>query len=136
MVDARSIESRLERLGELLAELEEIRGSGRDAYDASFGIRLATQHALQLAIQCCIDIAGHIAADRGATALGRYADCFNALREDGLDPELADRLELAVGLRNILVHDYLNIDENIIWGALDQIDDLREFAAFVVKRLG
>jgi uncharacterized protein YutE (UPF0331/DUF86 family) len=136
LVDERSVESRLERLGALLAELEGIRGSGRDAYDASFGVRLATQHALQLAIQSCIDIAGHLAADSGEAAPDRYADYFNALREDGLDHSLADRLELAVGLRNILVHDYLDIDENIIWRALDHLDDLRDFAAFVVKRLG
>lgn len=136
MVDAPSIEPRLGRLEELLGELEEIRASGREPYDARFGVRLATQHALQLAVQCRIDIAGHPAADRGAPAQGRHADYFDALREDGLDPGLVDRLELAVGLRNILVHDNLDIDEDIVWGALDRLDDLRGFAAFVVGRLG
>jgi uncharacterized protein YutE (UPF0331/DUF86 family) len=135
LVDVPSVESRLGRLEELLGELEEIRAGGREAYDARFGVRLATQHALQLAIQCCIDIAAHLAADRAA-APDRYADYFDALRPDGLAPALADRLELAVGLRNILVHDYLDIDEDIVWGALDHLDDLRGFAAFVVGRLG
>jgi uncharacterized protein YutE (UPF0331/DUF86 family) len=41
----------------------------------------------------------------------------------------------ATGLRNILVHDYIDLDESVVWGALGLLDDLREFAAFVVTKL-
>jgi uncharacterized protein YutE (UPF0331/DUF86 family) len=135
LADVPSVESRLARLDQLLVELEAIRVDGRPAYNAAFGRRLATQHAIQLAIQCCIDIAGALASDLGGTRPETYAGYFDALRGDGLDPALADRLILAVGLRNILVHDYLNLDEDILWGSLDHLDDLREFAVFVVSRL-
>jgi uncharacterized protein YutE (UPF0331/DUF86 family) len=135
LVDVPSIESRLERLDQLLVELEETRGGGRSAYDASFRVRLATQHALQLAIQCCIDIAGHLAAEEGGSAPQGYAGYFEALCDHGLDRELAGRLRNAVGLRNVLVHDYLDIDENVVWGALGHLDDLRDFAAYVVDHL-
>jgi uncharacterized protein YutE (UPF0331/DUF86 family) len=135
LVDVPSIESRLARLDQLLVELDAIRVGGRPAYDAAFGLRLATQHAVQLAIQCCIDIAGGLAADLAAARSETYAGYFDVLRGDGLDPELAGRLGLAVGLRNILVHDYLDLDEDILWGSLDHLDDLREFAAYVVSRL-
>jgi hypothetical protein len=41
LVDAASIESRLERLRALIAELDEIREGGRDAYAADPRLRLA-----------------------------------------------------------------------------------------------
>jgi uncharacterized protein YutE (UPF0331/DUF86 family) len=41
---------------------------------------------VQLAIQCCIDIAGALAADPGRTRSETYAGCFDVLRGDGLDP--------------------------------------------------
>jgi uncharacterized protein YutE (UPF0331/DUF86 family) len=63
LVDAPSIESRLERLRELLAELDQIRGGGRGTWDADPRLRLATERALQLSIQVCIDIAGHLVAE-------------------------------------------------------------------------
>jgi len=44
LVDPESIDSRLERLSELLAESERIRAGGRAAYDATFRDRLAAQH--------------------------------------------------------------------------------------------
>jgi uncharacterized protein YutE (UPF0331/DUF86 family) len=136
LADTRSVESRLERLDELLVELDATRAGGREAYDSAFRLRLATQHAMQLAIQCCIDIAGALVADLGPSLPQTYGEYFDALREDGLDSDLAGRLKDAVGLRNILVHDYLDLDEDILWSSLDHLDDLRRFAAFVVDRLG
>jgi hypothetical protein len=51
LADVPSIESRLGRLDELLGQLDGIRDGGREAYDRAFGMRLATQHAVQPAIQ-------------------------------------------------------------------------------------
>jgi uncharacterized protein YutE (UPF0331/DUF86 family) len=129
------IDARLERLEELLRQLDGFRARGRSAYDEDPEVKLATQHGLQLAIQICIDIAAHIAAASGRPGPDRYQDLFIDLRADGLDRDLAARLALAAGLRNILVHDYLDVDDEVVWGALDHLDELREFAGFVVERL-
>jgi len=55
-------------------------------------------------------------------------------------PSIESRLErLRVLLAELdeirLVHDYLDLDENVVWGALGHLDDLRGFAAFVVTKL-
>lgn len=134
MVDATSIESRLERLRALLAELDEIREGGRQAFEADPRLRLATERALQLAIQACIDVAGHLVAELDLPLPPDYRSLFPELTAAGLDSDLAARLGDATGLRNILVHDYLDLDKNVIWGALDHLDDLRGFAAFVVTK--
>jgi uncharacterized protein YutE (UPF0331/DUF86 family) len=107
LVDTSSVSARLEHLGELLTELDAIRGGGRDAYAAEWRTRLAAEHALQLAIQTCIDV--------------------------GLDASLAERLAAAAGMRNILVHGYLDVDDEAVWSALGRLGDLRDFAATVQR---
>lgn len=135
MVDPESIETRLSRLAELLAELERIRREGRAAYDAGLRAHLACQRALQLAIQTCIDIGTHLISEHELEMPSDYRGVFSALRPLGLSAELAERLGSAAGLRNVLVHDYLKIDDDLVWGALDDLDDLRSFAAFAATLL-
>jgi uncharacterized protein YutE (UPF0331/DUF86 family) len=136
LVDPESVEERLERLTELLEEGERIREAGRDAYDADFRNRLAAQHAIQLSIQICIDVAAHLIAEVGPRMPADYRGVFDVLRPEGLDDELAKRLADAAGMRNVLVHGYLEVDDEIVWKALGHLDDLREFAAFAQSQLG
>ncbi|HWB68453.1 MAG TPA: DUF86 domain-containing protein [Solirubrobacterales bacterium] len=135
MVDPESIEARLSRLGELLAELERIRAEGRPAYDAGLRAHLACQHALQLAIQTCIDIGTHLISEHELEMPSDYRGVFRALEPLGLSAELAERLGSAAGLRNVLVHDYLKVDDDLVWGALENLDDLRDFAGFAATLL-
>jgi len=116
--------------------MEAIRAAGRDAYMADFRTRLAADHAIQLAVQICIDVGAHLIAELGLEPPSDYRDVFESLRGDGLDPELAGRLAEAAGMRNILVHGYLEVDDEVVWGALDRLDDLRHFAAFAQGKLG
>ena len=130
MVDPESIDSRLERLSELLEEAERIRAGGRDAYEAEFRDRLAAQHAIQLAIQICVDIGAHLIADLGLQMPDDYKGIFETLSGPlDLDASLVGGLSAAAGMRNVLVHDYLTVDDDMVWDALGHLDDLREFAA-------
>ena len=130
MVDAESVATRLDRLSQLLEQLETIRAGGRDAYESDFRTRLAAAHAIQLAVQVCIDIGAHLIAEQGLEAPSDYRGVFDSLLAAGLEPELSERLGEAVGMRNILVHGYLEVDDGAVWDALDRLDDLRRFAAF------
>lgn len=130
MVDSESIAARLDRLTPLLTEMEEIRAAGHEAYVAEFRSRLAASHAMQLAVQICIDVGAHLIAELGLETPSDYRGVFGSLRKAGLDPQLADRLGNAAGMRNILVHDYLEVDDDAVWDALGRLDDLRQFAAF------
>jgi uncharacterized protein YutE (UPF0331/DUF86 family) len=136
LVDPEGIEARLSRLSQLLDELEQIRSGGHAAYEADFRTRLALQHALQLSIQTCIDIGAHLLAERNIEMPGDYRGVFTALVPANLDRDLAERLGRAAGMRNILVHEYLDVDDQRVWGALESLDDLRAFAAYVQAVLG
>lgn len=54
---------------------------------------------------------------------------FRALVDGGhIDAALAARLARAAGLRNVLVHMYLDVDDREVFAALGRLDDLRAFA--------
>lgn len=131
MVDTPSVDSRLEHLDALVTELDAIRSGGRDAYMSEWRTRLAAEHALQLAIQTCIDVGAHMVSELGLKTPADYRGVFESLCPAGLDAELAQRLAAAAGMRNILVHGYLDVDDEAVWNALDRLDDLRVFAAAV-----
>lgn len=136
MVDPEGISKRLERLDELVEELERVRAEGRDAYRADLKTRLAADHAIQISVQVCLDVGAHLVAELGLHTPDDYRGVFDSLRAGGLDGGLADRLEDAAGMRNVLVHGYLDVDEKIVWGALERLDDLRQFAAFAADQIG
>lgn len=127
--------SRKGRLSKLLEELAEIKGDGYDSYQASFRNRLAAAHAIQLAVQICLDIGAHLIAEEGLDMPDDYRGIFASLKSAGLEPELADRLSAAAGMRNVLVHGYLKVDDRAVWDAIARLDDLRQFSSFVKSQL-
>jgi len=59
----------------------------------------------------------------------RYRDVAKILREVGaLDEESSERLELWIGLRNVLVHGYASIDYGKLAEAPREVDELKEIA--------
>ena len=78
-----------------------------------------------------LDVALHICGALNRTGLETYRDAVIGLRELGfLVPEQAEILEGMVGLRNLLVHGYADIDDSRIWLLLQtRLDDLPAIAA-------
>lgn len=90
---------------------------------------------LERAVQACVDVAAHIVAHTALPAASTMADSFLSLQHAGiLDENLARRMVKAVGLRNLLVHQYKAIDWNIVWAVLEKhLDDPVAFIAAVQK---
>ena len=57
------------------------------------------------------------------------------MEEGILPPTLAETMKLIAGFRNILVHDYLTIDDQIVYASLLNLDDFVEFAGIIIKQL-
>ena len=92
---------------------------------------------LQLAIQVGFDAANHIVADQRLGLVEEYLDAIRLLGENGyLSVELAQKLLPMAGLRNLLVHDYLEVDRNRLYDLLrDHLDDFEEFATHIARHL-
>ena len=90
-----------------------------------------------VAIEAAVDTAQHLCA---ASGWGPPADNGHAMRllgEHGvLEPALATRMAQAVGFRNILVHDYARVDDDLVVGRLGDLSDLTAFARGVAAGLG
>ena len=92
---------------------------------------------LQMAVQLCIDIAAHIISEEGLGVPGSTSEMFYLLEENGyLDGRLTEKMVKAVGLRNLIVHEYTRIElEKIFEVAQKDIDDLTEYLIAIFKRL-
>ena len=97
-----------EHLAQLAEELEEIAGQLQEGKRSAILYR-ATERNLQLLIEACIGIARKALKDHGAEVPTEARRVFSRLRTHGLDPTDADWNRI-VGMRNALVHDYLDLD--------------------------
>jgi uncharacterized protein YutE (UPF0331/DUF86 family) len=89
------------------------------------------------AIEACIDIAQHCCASEGWGPPRDNADAMTLLGLHGvLDPELSTRMRRAVGFRNVLVHEYVKVDDDVVLARLNDPDDLHHFARQVASWLG
>jgi len=134
LVDPDVIARRLLTLNETLERLRAVQDEvdvDRLASDAM--LQAAVERWLQVAIEACIDLAYHIIADRGCAPPDSARGAFEQLAAQGLiSPELATHLGRAAGMRNILVHDYVRVDREILIRGIDAaLTDLPAFGAMV-----
>jgi uncharacterized protein YutE (UPF0331/DUF86 family) len=79
-------------------------------------------------IEGVINAAQHLCASEGWGPPKDNGDAVRLLgRHDVVDPELAERLVQAVGFRNLLVHQYADVDDDRVVVLLDEIGDIERF---------
>lgn len=85
---------------------------------------------LQLAIQAVLDISHHIVADMKLNLPADSKELFGLLAAQKILPvRLSKKLVSMAGFRNVLVHEYLEIDRRRVYGVLR--NDLGDFANFI-----
>lgn len=88
------------------------------------------------AIEACIDAAQHICASEGWGPPENNANAMTVLARHGVVPhELAVSLRLAVGFRNVLVHEYVAVDDELVLRRLRELTDLTDFVLCVTEWL-
>ena len=92
----------------------------------------AVERRLIGASQVVADVAVHISVTEGFGAPDDYRSAVLTLGNRGVLPrDLAARLADAVGLRNVLVHLYLDVDPVRVVQAVEGVDDFRHFVSRV-----
>jgi uncharacterized protein YutE (UPF0331/DUF86 family) len=131
LVDLDVFERRLMRLEEMLRYLRGLAKVERQTFLADDGLKAQAERWLHLAAECCLDLANHLIADRGWKTPTTYREAFQVLAREGvLDDSLAGQMEGWAGLRNVLVHLYLDLDHEILFDILSgDLDQLEAFAA-------
>jgi uncharacterized protein YutE (UPF0331/DUF86 family) len=131
-------EGRVARLLRATAERVERLRAARTVPDAERSDQWldAVKYNLVAAVEGCIDVAQHIVASERFGVPSTNADAVRALgRHGALDPDLANRLGRAVGFRNVLVHQYVDVDDALVYDALDRLGDLDAFVEQISRFL-
>lgn len=91
---------------------------------------------LQMAVQNCIDIAAHIISEEELGIAGSTNEMFYILQEKGyLSPELTENMVAAIGFRNLVVHEYGNIELRQVYQIAHQdIDDMESFLKAIINK--
>ena len=90
---------------------------------------------LQRACESSIDAAMHLVRVHRLGIPQETREAFDLLeRAHRLDPQLADRLRKMVGFRNVAIHDYQQLNLEIVrWIVIDHLDDFLVFAAVLLR---
>ncbi len=84
----------------------------------------AVKYAFITVIEVCVDLAQHICSTEH---LGTPKSNGDAMRRLGIHNVLTPELAQAIGFRNVLVHDYVDIDDSIVIERLEDHNALNEF---------
>ena len=129
MVDEALILRKLAELDQYCSQLNEYENTTADQYSDDWKIQRIIERTLQMMIETCADIAGHIIADKGFRIPKSYADTFKVLLEEKiLDRKLYAVMEKIAKLRNIVVHHYDKVDAEIVTAILK--NDLGDFVNY------
>lgn len=135
MLDRHRIKTRIEKInGRLRILNKEFKPLGEKELVSNEGLNAAAERHLEVAIQACLDIANHIVSSLGLKRpSSKASEVFLTLAEEGIIPkELAERLAAATGYRNILAHEYLEVDRHLTYlNIQDNLPDLAQFAKYI-----
>ena len=82
MVDKALVLRKLSELEEYLGQIRQYTNITIDQYSSDWKIQRIIERTLQIMIETCVDIAGHIISDREYRIPKSYADTFRVLHEE------------------------------------------------------
>jgi uncharacterized protein YutE (UPF0331/DUF86 family) len=137
VVDERRVRRLLQRVSEDLAYLRARAEEDRAGIRADADRLAALKYRFVTAIEGCLNVAQHLCASEGWGPPATNAEALRILGRHGvLEAALADSLARAVGFRNVLVHGYVDADDERVVAQLDRVSDLDAFVAAVSRWIG
>lgn len=119
MVRADLLFKRMQKLDEYLAILGGLRRYSFDEFVSDPEHYGSAERFLQLAIETITDVGNHVVADLELGIVNWYSDIPAILADNGyIDPGLREKWTKMIGFRNVLVHQYMDIDRKIVYDVL------------------
>jgi uncharacterized protein YutE (UPF0331/DUF86 family) len=121
-------ERRTRRFVETLEILERLRNTPWERFSSDPEKYGSAERFLQVAVEVLDDLGAHLVARFGAGPVERYRDIPDRLLAAGrLTDEQADVWRRVIGFRNVIVHNYLDVDRAIVFEILTKsLEDLRD----------
>ena len=124
------IEDKISEINKFLEELESIIPSSFEEYRSSLEKKAACERYVEKIVEAATDLAFLIIKGGKLRIPQDDADAFNVLLDSKIiDKDLAAKLKNAKGMRNIISHQYGNIDDEIVFESIAKElgRDVREF---------
>lgn len=135
-VDIDRVRARLVAVRELLDHLRSLGAVTPDRLEDDFGLRLQVERVLSQVITLATEVNSHVAARELGRAPSDLRSSFAAMAEAGwIDHTLAARLRDSTGLRNVLVHEYVEVDLAVVAAAVPAtLEGYGEYVRQVAQR--
>jgi len=136
MVDRERVLAKLDEMRGYVGELRSIAPATYEEYK-----RIATKRAcerlLQIAVECVIDVCQLLVSGLRLGLPAEEDDLFDKLENAALFmPETVKTLRKMRGCRNILVHEYGQVSDEIVFATIrTSLDDFDAFAGAVLEAL-
>lgn len=137
MVKGKLVRKQIKELKTYLQQLEKYKPLETETLTKDLEKAWTIERGLQLSIQLILDIGNHILSEEGIM-VENYGEVFVKLGEiDVLPTEFVSEIKGMAGFRNVLVHDYREVDKEMIVKVLNNnLEDFYEFIEYVINYLG
>lgn len=127
--------TKLTNLKNCILRIENKKPFSVDELKANYDLQDIISLNLQRAIQSCVDISAFIISETEKRPPETMADSFLILNNLGVvSKEIESILIKAVGMRNVLVHEYTEIDWNTVHRVItDHLDVFKDFTEAILK---
>lgn len=128
MVDAVRLARLLQRVGEQLSRLRGHAAGDRAALRGDELRLSAVKYRFVTVLEAVLDVTHHLLASELWGPAETGADAVRLLAQHHVvDVDTAEQLARATGFRNVLVHGYAEVDDDLVVANLDRLDDVERF---------
>ena len=128
---------KLDLIEDCIKKLAQIKKGNPDikGYRSSWKDKDSTERNLQKIIEAMIDIGKMLVAWKGLREPGSNREVFLILHENNLFPsEYLPLIDRMIGMRNILVHSYDRINDEVVYGVLRKnLKDIKKITSHLKK---
>jgi uncharacterized protein YutE (UPF0331/DUF86 family) len=134
-MDKERILKRLDELGSYLSEMKDFIPKDFESYANSVKNRRVCERLLQISIESVIDVCSLLGKKMKLGAPSDEDDIFQKLKDRKMiSSEMLEILKNMKGFRNILVHRYAEVDDELVFEFLkNRLKDFEKFKKEILK---
>ncbi len=137
MIDKDIMLDRLHSIKNNLDYLQNIKEYSREEFSSNPDIHYRFERALHLVLEAVIVTSNHLIAEKNLKTPSTNREIFEVLADNNLlNQKLAASLKEMAGFRNILVHDYLELDRKKEYEIIiESLVDIKQFYQEILKQI-
>ena len=136
MLDKNRILSKLDELDSYLTELDDVMPKNYEEHINSIEKKRSCERLLHIMIECTIDVCTLMVKGLRLGLPAEEEDLFEKIEKKKIiSKRMKEKLKLMRGFRNILVHRYAGVDDQLVFENLKNINDFRKFRKRIISFL-